>query len=230
MSPRHVVVTALLRIYPAAWRNEYGAELTDILMAAPLNARVIGDVIRSGLWQRARTARPATILGLASMLVILTGFVLPGGRYGHGGTALLQLTSMTFPTVEVTFLSSEVYALLLIGCGCWTHLRYGGTASQAGVAAMRMSLIAGIPIILGSLLIALGVLDVMFFFGPGSPASALSERGFANQYYSAQLPKPHVLAIVVAPLARLPEYWIFGAIGGLLGRRISRARRPATAT
>ena len=182
MSPRHAVVTLLLRLYPATWRNEYGAELTDILMTAPLNARVIGDVIWNGLWQRVRIAPPSTILGLASMLVILTGFVLPAGRYGLAGTALLQLTSMTFPTVAVTFLSSEVYAFLLIGCGCWTNRRFGGTASRAGVAAMRMSLIAGIPIILGSLLIALGVLDVMFFFGPGSPASALSERGFANQY------------------------------------------------
>jgi hypothetical protein len=45
MSARHIVVTALLRLYPAAWRNEYGAELTDILLTGPLSARVIGDVI-----------------------------------------------------------------------------------------------------------------------------------------------------------------------------------------
>jgi hypothetical protein len=228
MSIRHLVVTALVRIYPTAWRNEYGGELTHILITEPLNARVIGDVLLSGLWQRLRTARPSTIMGLASMLVVLSGFILPGGQYRHQGRALLQLTSMTFPTVAVTFLSSELYAWLLMGCGCWTQLRYGGTATNAGVAAMRMSLIAGIPIIVGGLLIAFGILDVMFFFGPQSPASALSERGFAHPLDSAQLPKPHVLAILVAPFARLPLYWVFGAIGGQLGRWIAR-RRPTAA-
>ena len=187
MSIRHRVVAALLRLYPSAWRNEYGAELTDILLTGPFGARVIGDVIRSGLWQRVRSTQPSTFLGVASLLVILIGFVLPGGPYGHGRTAFLQLTAMTFPTVEVTFLSSEIYIWLLMGCGCWTSLRYGSTATQAGIAGMRMSLIASIPIILGGVLILLGVLDVMFFFDAG------------------QIPRPHVLAILVAPIARLPE-------------------------
>jgi hypothetical protein len=190
MSIRHRVVAALLRLYPSAWRNEYGAELSDILLTGPFGARVIGDVIRSGLWQRVRTAQPSTFLGLASLLVMLTGLVLPGGRYGHEWTALLRLTSMTFPTVEVTFLSTEVYLWLLMVCGCWTSLRYGSTATEAGVAGMRMSLIASIPIILGGLLIAFGMLDVMFFFDPGSAASALSEPGSHTRPSARSFPGP----------------------------------------
>ena len=32
------LIAALLRIYPAAWRREYGVELTDILQGAAAHA------------------------------------------------------------------------------------------------------------------------------------------------------------------------------------------------
>ena len=49
------VVVALLRIYPAAWRREYGVELKGILLGRPLGTREIADVAWNGVWQRARS-------------------------------------------------------------------------------------------------------------------------------------------------------------------------------
>lgn len=207
--PRQWIVAALLRLYPAAWRAEYGPELSDLLLARRLNPLVIGDVLWNGLRRRAHAVEPATILGLASMSVVLTGFVLTGGTYGRDWNALLQPTSKTFPTVTVTFLASELYVLLLIGCGCWTHLRYGGKVWRSGFAAMTMSLLAGLPVMVGGVLMTCGFFSVKFL-GP-------------------DLPPVSPLAIQISPLARLPEFWIWGALGGQLGKWIARRRQSAGA-
>jgi hypothetical protein len=214
---RHTIVRALVGLYPAAWRKEYGAELTDILMARPLSPRVVGDVSWNGLWQRARTTAPSTMLGLASMLFVLAGFVVTPTSYFHEWLAVVRPTSKTLPTIEVTFLASEVYVLMLLGCGCWTHLRCGGTVRLAGVAGMKMSLIAGLPVMLGGVLIALGLLD-MVFLAPGATAATLSAHG-----------APSAAVMIAAPLFRLPESWLWAAIGAQIGRCISRARRKTAA-
>ena len=206
------IVAALLRLYPAAWRREYGAELTGILMARPLAPRVIADVAWNGFWQRGRAAEPSTILGLASMFVMLTGFVIPGGSYGGAWGALLRPSWRLFPTVNVTFMASEFYALLLVGCGCWTYVRHGGRVTRSGVAAMRMSLIAGVPIMLMALLVMSGFLDMAF----------LDTHGAATI-------RPSALAILVAPLSRVPEAWIWGSIGGFVGKCVVRRGQRATA-
>jgi hypothetical protein len=210
MSVKPRIVAALVRLYPASWRREYGAELNDLLMARPLSAWVVGDVLWSGLRQRVRTAEPSTLVGLAMMLAILAALVRniagapPGGRL----TPLLEDSSMTLPTVVVKPLMTEFYVLLLVGCGCWTQLRHRGTASQSGKAAAKVTLIAGAPIILAGLLMSAGMLDVRVL---GS--------GFA----------PTPLGVLFAPLSRLPESWIWGAVGAQLGRRISRLRHNPAA-
>ena len=71
MMTKDWLIAALLRIYPAAWRREYGAELTAILQGRPLGLRVMTDVLWNGLRLRVRAAEPSTILGLASMLFML---------------------------------------------------------------------------------------------------------------------------------------------------------------
>ena len=200
-SPRQWIVAALLRLYPAAWRSEYGSELTDVLLARPLGARVMGDVLWNGFRQRGRAAEPSTILGLISMVVVLAGFVLGGGSYGRDGTAL-QSTWKILPTVAVTFLAAGLFALLQIICGCWTHLRHRGKVHRSGLAAMRTCLIGGIPFLLAALLMMFGVLDLRV---PGTSLQLLSPA-----------------AMVIAPLSRLPDAWIWGALGGLLGKRIAR--------
>ena len=207
MTLKQRIVTALLRLYPAVWRREYGDELTDVLLARPLTPSIVGDVIANGAWLRLRAAEPSTILGLAGMLVILAGFVFMGATYGHAWVALMQPSPRTFP--PVTVFASGPFVLLLVCCGCWTHLRHGGRARWAGVAAMRMGFIAGVPIMLAGLMMMSGTFELRLV---GQP-----------------LPPPSPWAVLVAPLVRLPEFWIWGAIGGQLGKQVACWRRRVAA-
>jgi hypothetical protein len=164
---------------------------------------VIADVLWNGLRLRAQAAAPSTIIGLTWMLWILIGLVM------EGGGAMLRPTHRTFPTVAVTLMSSFYFIYLAIFCGCWTHLRYGGRARRAGFAAMRMGGIAGVPIMVAAVLMMSGLLELSFA--------------------GAQLPRPSPWAILIAPLARLPECWIWGALGGQIGKRVARNRQTTGA-
>ena len=205
---RDQVIAALVRLYPAAWRREYGDELIGVLAARPLTLRVVLDVAASAARERARAPEPATILGIASMLVVCAGFVLTPGRYGVNWPAVVRPTGITFPTVTVTVVASDVYAVLLIACGCWTRLR-GGAAARPGIAAMKTSLIAGLPVVAAGLLMTVGAIDVTFV--PG-----------------AQAIDPAPIVMTIAPLLRLPESWIWGSVGGSLARWIEGVRRTET--
>ena len=145
------------------------------------------------------------------MLLMLAGFIVPGGSYSGAWRALLRPSWRLFPTINVTFMASEAYVLLLVACGCWTYLRHGGKVTRSGLAAMRMSVIAGIPIMLIAVLLMAGFLEMAF----------LDSQGAATI-------RPSALAILVAPLARVPEAWIWGSLGGLLGKRITREQQRAT--
>jgi hypothetical protein len=198
--PRQWIVAALLWLYPAAWRLEYGAELEGILLARPLGPRLIADVLWNGFRQRGRAAEPSTILGLISMVVVLAGF-------GLRETSWLESTWKFVPGVPVEFLAAGSFALLQISCGCWTHLRHGGSVYRSGLAGMRTCFIGGIPFMLTALLMMFGVLDLRV---PGTSLTLSS-------------PAP----MMIAPLARLPDAWIWGALGGLLAKRIA-CRRQST--
>jgi hypothetical protein len=231
MSLKPRIVAALLRLYPLPWRSEYGPELTAILVACPLTARIIGDVVWSGLGQRVRAAEPATLLGLGAMLVILTGLawnIIAPPLSGRGLAVLLEESSKTLPTVIVKPLTSDLCVLFLVGCGCWTNLRFHGRLSQSGVAAMRLCGIAGTPIVIAGILMLLGVLHVVVV-APGDAPTPFLQHGFTYTYYNAHHRLPSPSAVLVAPLFRLPEAWIWGLLGGRLGRGISRPRRSQTA-
>ena len=107
MTLRQRLAHVLVRIYPVAWRREYGEELLDMLVARPLTWGVAGDVLWSGVRLRILFFEPSTVLGLASMLVVLAGFWLPPARYLSAVTDVLRPSHMTFPTILVTFMKSQ---------------------------------------------------------------------------------------------------------------------------
>jgi hypothetical protein len=236
------IIRTLLRLYPANWRREYGAEFADMLLARPLTSAMVADVLRNGLWQRLRASEASTRLGLAMLLVILGVLVwnltAPPSNGHNQATLLLQDPSISY-----------VYILVLIGCGCLTRTR--DPAGRPGVAAMRASFIAGIPMMLVGVLILFGVLGVAVV-GPGETATAFGHHGFAYTYYSAQnycwirvtgppsfdtwltaklralqlaACPPTPLGFLISPLIKLPSSWIWGIVGGVLGRWIARGRR-----
>ncbi len=237
------IVETLLRVYPVDWRREYGPELAAILLSRPLTGGILGDVLRNGLRQRLRTAEPSTLVGFIMLLVILNGFVwniIAPPPYSDESTILLQ-----------NLLGSNLYILLLVGCGLWTHLRHRGKLDQSGMAAMKISFMAGIPVMLAGALMLLGILGVSVI-GPGDIPTTFHQHGFTYTYYDAKVsacwlrvtdPATHQLAqglesatcppaplgVMVSPLFRLPASWLWGLLGGLLGRGIAgNRRRPVT--
>jgi hypothetical protein len=236
---KHWIVGMLLRCYPVNWRREYGVELTEMLLARPLTAKIANDVLRNGLWQHLRMAEPSTLVGLAMLLVVLNGLawnIVAPSAYSNESVVLLQ-----------NLLGSNLYILLLVGCGIWTHLRHLGNMDRVELAAMKISFLAGTPMMFAGLLMLLGILRVIVL-GPGDSPTTFHEHGFAYTYYSAQqycwirvsepatqqlaqgirtaTCPPAPLGVVVAPLFMLPASWLWGALGGLLGRWIARGRRP----
>jgi hypothetical protein len=229
MKIKHHISTALVRLYPLAWRNEYGPELTDILLSGRLSARVIADVVWNSLRQRARSPEPSTVMGLTMMLAVLGGLVWNiASPTPNGLAALLRPSTKTLPAVVVKPLSSEFYALLLVTCGCWTHLRHRGKLADSGKAAMWVSWVAGIPVILAGAFMLSGLLTVVAL-GPGDHVTTFHEHGFTYTYYSAQHRVPGSVNVLLSPLFALPQSYLWGLVGGKFGQWISHLIRPTSA-
>jgi hypothetical protein len=64
------IVQKLLRLYPPQWRDEYGTELEDLLVAEPLQPAVVLNVIANALRQQVRISNhpPSAVRFLAFLL------------------------------------------------------------------------------------------------------------------------------------------------------------------
>lgn len=197
MKPKNWIIPLLLRFYPEGWRSEYGPELHDTLLARPLNPTILLDVIANGICQRIRTADLATLVGLAMMIVVAARVLSHSGEY-----PLVERSGKLLPTAIVPLFESGLYVLLLFGCGFWTAFRENVKISRAGVAAMKLTFIAGLPIMVVGVLAMFGVVRAEVWIANGKGISPL--------------------AALMAPIFELPKSWVWGAAGGRVGSAISR--------
>jgi hypothetical protein len=217
---RQRIIAALLRLYPAAWRLEYGPELRGVLEDRPLGARTVANVVRGGLWQRLRSAEPWMVMGLPLMVF---GFA--------GMTRQIVAPPAYAPGVEDpgSWPGAIIGLLILMGCGCWTVLRHDGTLPRAGVQVVKMGLLFDVPFFLVALLMGTGVLDVIVL-GPGDSPTTFAEHGFAITAYGRDGVAAFVytpLGLLLTHLGGLVDCWIFGALGGAVGRAIRRRPMPS---
>jgi hypothetical protein len=218
------LIAWLMRLYPKAWRNEYGAELTAMLQARPLTANVCGDVVRSAVWQRVRAIDTPTWVGVGLMAVtigaIASNIVAPPPYVRSALPERIELLQKP--------LRSEFYVLVLFGIGFWTAMR---GSQWPGRAAMRVAIIASIPLALIGLLMMTGLLDYTEL-APGQTPAGLDERGVVYTFYKGmeQILGPAPLTLLLSPLLRLPGAWLWGTIGGSLGHKYANwRRRPQSA-
>ena len=221
MNTKRAVVALLLATYPKAWRAEYGAELEDLLLARKLTVRIVANVLVSGVWQRLRRADPAVLCGLAMLVLVSVGLlanIADWPLFVFDWTTVLEPSAKTLPTIVMRPgpFGSELYVLVLAGCGWWVVAHRGGTVRQAGAAAAKISLLAGVPVMVAGLLVWLGALDLVVL-APGVP-SAPSEGALTYTYYDDSLRVPPPFAVVAAPLFALPLSWLWGVVGGKLAR------------
>jgi hypothetical protein len=111
MNIRRRIIAMLVRVYPEAWRREYGAELTGVLRTTPMDARTIANVLWSGVRERAREAemralwRRAFVAFLVMEAFAGVSFARPSREFGG------PLSVATFAMV----MSAPYYLAALIG-------------------------------------------------------------------------------------------------------------------
>jgi hypothetical protein len=217
------IVAALLAIYPATWRKEYGPEFRHLLEALNLRVRTLVNVIGHGAWQRVRSTEPWLLLSLPLALVgtvFLAVLVIAPPPYDPG------LDRSVSPPALDLLASLAINLTTIIGCGLWTILRSGGTIPHAGLQTMKMALLIRAPHLVVSLLVLTGILGVVVI-GPGDSPTTFAERGFAIAFYSANGAIPNSPAIFWALLIEVLFGWIGGVIGGGLGRIFVYKPTPA---
>jgi hypothetical protein len=225
MNIRRRFIEMLVRLYPPAWRREYGSELVELLATHSLSSRVVVDVLWSASRERIRSSEPAMWLGLPALfaaLGVLIANVVAPQPYG-GWTTILEPSAMTFPSVRVRAVISDVFCVLLFCCGWWTYRR-GSALSQTGWAAARLCLVAGVPIIVVGALLQLGLIDLSVV-RPGVAAAGI-QRGLAFSYYSADDRSLSPVMVMLFPLSRLPIAWLWGSLGGYAARATARPDTP----
>ena len=210
MSARSAVIRTLLLAYPSSWRREYGAELEDVLTSRPLGPLVVADVVISGLSERVRSTDASTWLGIGALVAVLADLLwnmTAAQSPSQGLMAVVVRSPKTLPTVVVLPLMSDGYALLLIGYGVWMQWRGRGSVSDCGRATAKITFMAGVPVVLVGILMWIGALDL-----------AVQDQAGTSPIWL----KPW--AVTTAPLFRLPAAWVWGALGGQMGRWAARVR------
>ena len=227
-----MLVSWLLRLYPKAWRKEYGAELGDMLRARPLSAGVCSDVLLSALWQRVRAIQAPTWVGLGLMLAmsgaIAANIVDPPPYVWAPGQSISELPELADQVKLIQRpMGSELFVLVMAGIGFWSALRGKPRPARA---AIRVWLIASIPIAaIGMLMLsgALGYIELL----PGQTPLPFNDRGLVYVVYKAPLgiPASAPVAFLVSPLLRLPGACLWSVVGALLGQKFANWRRPVSA-
>jgi hypothetical protein len=226
------LISSLLRVYPKAWRAEYGAEFSEMLRARPLTAAIVFDVARSAMWQRFRAVQAPTWVGLGLMLAmsgaIAANIVDPPPYVWAPGQSISDQPELADQVKLVQRpMRSELFVLVMAGIGFWSAWR--GKPQPARVA-IRVWLIASIPsAVIGVLMVTgfLGYIELL----PGQTPLPFDERGLVYVVYKAPLgiPAPAPVAFLLSPLLRLPGACLWTIVGSSLGRKLAGWYRPISA-
>lgn len=214
---KRVTVSALLRMYPARWRHEYGEELTGILMDKILGPSALFDVFRAATGQQLRVGEPWLILGVP--LLIFNLAIMVWNTFNPA--------TYVGSTLDASPAQRILFWLPALCVGCWTVLR-NPEHGQPGMAAMKSALLTTWPVSLIALLAAIGVLSVVTL-GPGDLPGRLSAHGLTITLYDRLGRPTHLFPLFVLPIFNLPAAAVGGCIGGLSARVWLRLGRRKTA-
>ncbi len=209
MKWKRQVVAALVSLYPARWKREYGEEFRDVLMRRRLDAATVLDAAWNAVKQQARLGEPWIIVGVPWLALDLAGILwnlLHAGAYrsdsfGGNRPILVPLSGLLLPFT----------------IGYWTVLRDPGNG-RGGRAAMKNVLLISSPFFIIGALYGLGILKVIVL-GPGDPATTFHQHGLAYTLYDHT--RRHVAWSYLAslPLIQLPVCGVMGFLGGMFAHR-----------
>jgi hypothetical protein len=200
-------VSALVRLYPAAWRARYGAEFEALLVERPPSARDAFDIAMSALDARLSPQLPSA----AGRQGAGWGARLAGGAAIAGGLAW----SVTFMAAMLDTAGSN-WALPILGAVVLTLLSLPGRYLSAyvrqvavGIAAVGLSLAAWITEALPwGIVVLVPILSVLIVLGPGALALAAARAGMnpRDRWRLVLLTTPWpIVAGVLTSAGLLPE-------------------------
>jgi hypothetical protein len=207
------IVNALVGLYPARWKQEYGKEFADVLMRRPLGTAVVLNVVWNGFGQQLRRGEPWLIAGVPRLVLVLAmllwNILDPGPYRGDSFSGGWQAT--------------VAGTLLVLGIGYWTVMR-DPINGHAGRAAMKSTLLAAWPLSVIALLYGLGIVRIINL-GPGDPPTTFHEHGFAFTLYDHARRPAAPAGLFVLSLWGVLESGPIGWLGGLAARGQMRFRR-----
>jgi hypothetical protein len=153
---KRLLVSALIRLYPARWRAEYGAEFQEVLLRRPIGAREFLNVVGSAMWQQCRGGEPWILLG--GLCAALTGYACFRAILGD------PLIDPRYRGIDLSGGLQQITFCFAVGF--WTMWRRGGAA---GRAAMKFNLLATAPILVFGLLSVLRVAGLQSLAATGRP-------------------------------------------------------------
>jgi len=139
----------LLWLYPAGWRERYGAEVELLLEEGPASVRQVLDLVRGAIDARVHPVRTSDAGGRWPMkltggrvagVVLLLGAAFSLWPWWHGE----QRNGWMGPhdvQSDTVFLAA-LWALIVIGlAGLWISLRRAGRASVGGEVGFLLGLV-----------------------------------------------------------------------------------------
>jgi hypothetical protein len=128
---KRLLVSALIRLYPARWRAEYGAEFQEVLLRRPLGLRELLNVSANALRQQLRLGEPWLLLGVPFTALSIGGCL----RIVEGMPFAARVHDRNFAGASIALAA-------FFAVGYWTMWRNG---SRAGRAAIKFNLLAAAP-------------------------------------------------------------------------------------
>ena len=141
----------ILRLYPSAWRQRYGAELSDLLEEMPATPATTADLLRGAVTLHMR----ALLDRVAPRMVPAGGPPMPTHPLQRHPTATALIAALiTAPTVIFVVLSFLAYQLELPGMQAWLQLFMDGLAKAPRIvdlfllgAPFLAFLVAALPLV-----------------------------------------------------------------------------------
>ena len=141
----------ILRLYPSAWRQRYGAELTDLLEEMPSTPATTADLLRGAVTLHMR----ALLDRVAPRMVPAGGPPMPTHPLQRHPTASALIAALiAAPTVIFVALSFLAYQLELPGMQAWLQPFMDGLAKAPRIvdlfllgAPFLAFLVAALPLI-----------------------------------------------------------------------------------
>jgi len=200
---KNTFVSLLLRLYPRAWRSEYGGELAVILADRQFTPSIIVDVVLCGIRQRFRYAEVWQVDGAVLALWLLIGTVansispLPRSAYNH-------------------FFQINWIAELAIGYIYVSH--YSRPPAAAALFSAKASLLGIIPELLLAVLWTVNLIHPTILGMDGVPhVHGHLITDFCLRTEATVSPATLMIAI---PVTVIPAF-LLGLAGGTLARSVS---------